>query len=287
MPPRWLSVAIVAFWLATTGWLFYQDVWLWLPSGQPPPYTIALEDEVQQSPVPWTAFYKESPFLHVETAVKFNKEDDTFDLIAKVRPLRDSHGADPSGGVLAITSMKSVYRVTRQGGLRAVSIDFASEAHLGVAVPGQGSLTGQVRDGRFFSHLHASIDATSLFSGQTIDRDLDPVAVSAHGSVLSPLHPVNRIAGLRPGQTWRMPLVDPVADAFASLIPDGTGEILLTAAVRPQPETLTWNGKPVACLVIDYKGGGFTAVTWVQVGSGLVLRQESEHHGEKIALQRD
>ena len=171
--------------------------------------------------------------------------------------------------------MSSVYTVTRQGDLRAVAVRFSGDAHVGplLTLPGEGTLTGAVRDGRFFSHLGAS---TPLFGGKNIDTDLKPVAVSSHGSVLSPLHPVNRITGLRPGQTWRMPLVDPVKDAFAALVRDalpaglsGLGddsrEIILTASVRPQTETLTWNGKPAECLVIDYRGDD---VTRLHLGPG-------------------
>ncbi len=47
MPPRWLAVPIVIFWVGTTGWLLYQDVWPSLLPDQAPPYTIDLEDEVR------------------------------------------------------------------------------------------------------------------------------------------------------------------------------------------------------------------------------------------------
>ncbi len=204
MPPRCLSIAIVAFWLCTTGWLLYRNVWPWLLPGQAPPYTINLEDEVQtqQVHVRWTVFYNDHPFLRAETWVKFNKQDDTFELHAQVRqpsvPLAGAHG-DPFGGLIAIHDMSSVYTVTRQGDLRAVAVQFSGDAHVGplLTLPGEGTLTGAVRDGRFYSHLSAS---TPLFGGKTIDTDLKPVAVSAHGSVLSPLHPVNRITGLRPAR---------------------------------------------------------------------------------------
>ena len=305
MPPRWLSLAIVAFWLCTTGWLFYQDVWPWLLPGQPPPYTINLEDEVQthQAPIHWTVSYNDHPFLRAETWVERDPNDDTFGLHAKVWqpaiPLDRTPGGDPFGGLIVVREMTSVYRVTRQGDLRAVSIDFAGEAHasLFLTVSGKGTLAGDVRDGRFFSHLHASTGPTLLFDGKTIDTDLQPVAVSAHGSVLSPLHPVNRISGLRPGQTWRMPLVDPVEDAFVALLPDearsllgmekANREVVLIASVRPQTETLTWNGKPAECLVIDCRGDDVAATTWVQVGTDKVLRQDSERHGVRAALVRE
>ncbi len=94
-----------------------------------------------------------------------------------------------------------------------------------------------------------------------------------------------------------MPLVDPVKDAFAALVRDsfpglpGLGEenseIVVTATVRPRPETLIWNGKPVKCLVIDYQGDDVSAATWVQADDGEVLRQESQRGAERVALQRE
>ncbi len=155
MPPRWLSILIVAFWLCTAGWLFYQDVWLSLLPGQPPPYTINLEDEVeiQQARIQWIVFYNDHAFLRAETWVKFNKEDDTFSLNARVWqptiPLDPSPGADPFGGLITIKNMNSAYRVTRQGDLRAVFMDFAGAAHIGplLSVRGDGALSGEVRGG--------------------------------------------------------------------------------------------------------------------------------------------
>ena len=123
--------------------------------------------------------------------------------------------ADPFGGIIQITEVRSEYRVARNGDLRAVSFQFNGAANFhGLAIPGKGSLTGTVHDRALYAHLHAE---SSLLAGKPIEADLDPVPVSRHGSVLSPLHPVNRIEGLRPGQTWQLPLVDPLKTAFGAL----------------------------------------------------------------------
>lgn len=301
MPSRWLSAAIVAFWLSTTGWLLYQEIWPLLQADQSPPFTIALEDEVhtQQTHIRWDVLYNDRLYMHAETWVAYNPADDTFSLNAQVRPRQDLRTADdasgdPFGGLVQIRRLLSVYRVARNGDLRAVSFDFAAEANFhGLALPFEGSFTGQVRDGALRSHLRAE---SVLFAGKDLDTDLEPVAVSSHGSVLSPLHPLNRIKGLRPGRTWRLPLVDPLSKAFAALqqkyLPgltpdDGDREIVLTAQVLPRTQTLTWNNSPAECFIIDYQGDDVTAQTWVQVGTNFVLRQESEHHGERLVLQRE
>jgi hypothetical protein len=290
MPPRWLSLAIVAFWLATTGFLLYRDVWPLLLPGQAPPYTIDLEDEVQtqQAHIHWNVSYNDHDYLRAETWVEPNP-DDTFTLKARLKPQvvvapKDHEGgAEPFGGLVKIQKSTSSYRVTRSGDLRAVSVDFAVEANAaGLTLAGDGELSGEVRDGKFYSRLRVH------HPGGTFEKDLEPVAVSRHGSVLSPLHPLNRIDGLRPGQTWRLPLVDPIKDALLALATGQAGEEKsVEARVLPETQTLTWNNHPVACLVIEYQGEDVTARTWVRADNGLVLRQEAKRDGERWVLQRE
>jgi hypothetical protein len=157
------------------------------------------------------------------------------------------------------------------------------------------SLTGEVRQGRFFPHLRAEIPEELAR-----EADLPPVEVSHHGSVLLPLHPVNRIQGLRPGQTWRMPLVDPLADSLAVMRPGlGSGPRFLAARVLPelqmlpqQPRQQGRNGIPkrhtsASCLVIEYQDEEMSARTWVEEDTGRVLLQEASSGGERWRMFRD
>ncbi len=300
MPPRWLSVLIIAFWLGTTGWLLYQEVWpLFLP-GQAPPYTIDLEDEVQtqQVHIHWTVSYNDRPYLRAETWVRPEAEYDTFSLVAEITPRPDAKvgeaDADPFGGIIQITDVRSEYRVTRNGDLRAVFFKFDGAARFhGIFIPGNGSLIGTVRDRVLYTHLHAD---SPIATAEPIDADLDAVPLSGHGSVLSPLHPVNRIAGLQPGQTWRLPLVDPLKTAFGALLKKYVGDlapgasdrdVIVTARVLPQKQILTWNNQAVECLVIEYEADDVSAKTWVEANSGRVLCQESERGGEHLVLLRE
>ncbi len=293
MPPRWLSVPIVVFWLGTTGWLFYQDVWPLLLPGQAPPFTIDLEDEVQtrQAHIHWSVLYNDRPYLRAETWVEPDPADDTFALKATLRPLapapkgRDAD-AEPFGGLVRLLRSTSTYRIARNGDLRSLSVEFSVEARAGgLVAAGDGVLDGKVKNGKFLSRLRLS---SPVLPGGAVEKELDPVPVSAHGSVLSPLHPVNRIAGLRPGQTWRLPLVDPIKDALTAVMTGQPGEeIVVTARVLPQTQTLTWSNQPVECLVVEYQGDDVSARTWVQVGTDLVLRQDSERDGERLALVRE
>lgn len=295
MPPRWLSILIVASWLGTTGWLGYQHLAPLFVADQAPPYTIDLEDEVrQQGHIRWTVFYNDNPCLRAETWVEPDPAGDMFELHSELHPYvgvspKAEGAASPFGGLVEIRKASSVYRVTRQGDLRAVRLDLS--AVMGGAVPADGSLAGEVRNGRFTGRVAAS---SPVFPGADFKSDLDPVAVPAHGSILSPMHPVNRITGLRPGQTWRLPLVDPVPTVIAALArkysaglaPDAGGEAMVTAHVRPHTEPLP-DADAAPCWVVDYQGGDVTAATWVRASDGLVLRQEATRGGDRWVLQRE
>jgi hypothetical protein len=302
MPPRWLTVAIVGFWLCTSGWLVYQEAApLFLPAA-PPPYVIDLEDEVQtqQAHVRWTVTYNDRECFRAETWVEPDPaDDDVFAVCARVRPPAVSASGDDAsprlfGGLVTVGPSSSAYRVSRAGDLRSIQVEFAFSL---VTAPVTGKLTGEVRGGRLYAHLHA----TTPLPGVEIDEGLKPVPVPGHGSVLSPLYPANRLAGLRPGQSWRQPVVDPLMEAFKALVKKkseelglaalpldlGDDETEVVAAVLPEPQALTRNGRPVACLVVEYRGKRLTARTWVQADNGLVLRQEAERDGERLAMRRD
>jgi hypothetical protein len=296
MPPRWLGALIIAGWLAVSGWLFYRDVWPSLAPGATPPFTIDLEDglQTQAAHFGWNVTYNGRDCFRAETWVEPDPDGETFALSAKLKPsigaLKDA-GGPPLGGLVGLRSSSSVYRVTRKGELRSVDVDFALDARLpGLTIPCEGKLTGEAKSGLFHSHLRVS------YPGGEVDEDLDPVPLSGEGSVLSPMHPVKRISGLRPGQAWRMPLVDPLKSAFMALVRKrlpGLADDLLDdettvfARVLPERRTLVWNARPVECLVIEYTGKGVSAHTWVEAESGLVLRQEADRDDEHWAMQRE
>src|SRR6516225_2533318 len=60
MPPRWLCLGILAFWVATSGYLFWLELWPTIQPNEPPPFVIDLVDEAQQNiptPIRWN-FYE-------------------------------------------------------------------------------------------------------------------------------------------------------------------------------------------------------------------------------------
>jgi hypothetical protein len=306
VPPRFLTLTIVAFWLATTGWLFYRDLWPQLRPGEPPPYAIDLADEVQDpNPIRWTVKRSGTMIGQARTKVKYRADDDTFELHGelsssdKKKPYIELFGG-PVG--VKLQKLSVMYRVTRTGMLREIVTDAA--AHLegphGLEFQLGAHMEGEVADRRFLPR------GSFTWPGGRTEMPMEPVEVSATGTVLNSLHPANRINGLRPGQHWRVPVVDPLADAVGAAVAakmkfNVSGLLseprVLDAEVLPAVQILHWNRQDVPCLVIVYRGNRkLSARTWVRQSDGLVLRQEAQQgqglvqeaqQGDPLVLQRD
>src|SRR5215510_6456088 len=94
MPPRLLSLTIVAGWLGMGAWLFVRDLWPSLRPGEPPPYTFMASDEAprQGPPVRWNVF-KDGMHVYdiVDARTTYQEKaedgapDDTFEMAAILR----------------------------------------------------------------------------------------------------------------------------------------------------------------------------------------------------------
>jgi len=291
--PRWpVRLAIVAFWLAVTGWLIARDVWPALRTGEAPPFTIDLADEAQIHAIRtrWVILRgegaTEKKIGRARTWVKYLAADDTFEMNEELEELTLSKGLV----TVKVPRMLSTYRVTPEGDLRAMSVQLLAAVRV---FPGlmtldlAASVSGEVRDGQYWPTCRIESAAWGK-----LNPEMQPVPVARHGAVLNPLHPVNRIAGLRPGQRWRMPIVDPLSDALSAkaneFLPAAPpGPRSLDAEVLPEEHILVWEGKEIPCLVIQYRGDDVTARTWVRRRDGLVVRQEAVQLGERVVLQRE
>jgi hypothetical protein len=275
MPARHHILTILAFWLLTSAWLLHRDIWPRLQTKAPPP-AIDLADEAQGRPVRWTVFQGQRRAGYAQTGVRYHEEDDTFTIwgILKLWTRKDLRGQ-------ADRAVESHYRVTRDGEVRALSAD-VSVALLGLEA--KGRIEGSVEQGRFVPHVEVSGPMG------TLSRDLNPVTVPRRGSILNPLLPVNRLWGLKPGQRWRVPILDPLAEALLASVKGETAQTrFIEAEVRSKTEELKWDPShpPMECLIIDYSGDDISGQTWVRRSDGLVLVQEMSHAGEVLALRRD
>lgn len=274
MPPRPLIFVIVVFWLAAAGWLFQRDLWPRLQPGEPPPYAIDLADEASEQKIYWNILKDGEDKGYAQTWVSFQPEDDTFELAGLFKLFSRGRVKQLEADLV----VESSYRVTREGELRQLTINFSLPE-----IMVKGRIDGWVKDRQFTPHLFFN---APIFP-KPIDRDLQAVPVSHRGNVLNPLQPLHRIAGLRPGQRWRQPLADPLEYIPNTLQGKAVEIKFLDAEVLPQLQTIT-RGKHAAevCLVIEYQGDDIQTRIWVHENDGLVLRQETTRRGESLTYER-
>ena len=287
MPPRLLAVLIVGFWLTTTGWLVWRDMYPRFRTGEPPRPGIDLVDEASQKYVHWHVLRNDKVIARAaKTWTVYDADDDTWSLHSEAKELELAFS---SLGTVRVPYLSSVYRIGRDGELRGMRSEIRAvinSALLKVDVPLAAELTGTVRDGRFLAEGWYEVNGTKEV------LKLEPVQMSARAAVLNPLHPVNRLINVRPGQRWRMPVLDPLADAVRRSVPglSSLGEVrprILDAEVLVDPRTLEWNEGEAMCLVIEYRDNGeLVATTWVHMSDGRVLRQEAMQGGEQLVLRR-
>jgi hypothetical protein len=279
MPARHTIVAILLFWLSTVGWLIHRDIWPWLRRGEPPPYSIDLADEARKSGVKirWVIRRpgRQDVIGRAYTWTRYKGERaDTFDLNIEVKDL--NFGMVP----VAVKKITGYYRVTREGQLREINtVVVVTIALVGTIT---GTLTGEVHEQVLSPHCVVEFE----HQPPTI-LDLAPVTLSAQSSVLNPLHPVNRVTGLRRGQHWRLPLMDPLSVSMAATIGSTPTVSYLDAEVLMETDTIRWNGQDWRCLVVQYTGNNRSAHTWVRESDGVVLRQDAMVEGDKLILERE
>jgi hypothetical protein len=306
MPSRPVSLAIIAFWLVTTGWLVGLELVQVERAAETPPYSIDLADEAIRvvASERWACTLNGRKIGNVQTAITYHNEDDTFELAATSKTLDLLDLELPIFGHVKIEAKGPDERtngfedrigVTRDGILRWAR----TSAHLTASVRDQSvsghfELSAQVRGGR----LERSVKFTAKDMG-TYELKLDPVE-PPQGRVLNPMHPVPRIIGLRLGQSWRQPVADPRSDilraALAQLAESFGGKAprlpepprSVAARVLPELRTLWFNNFDTPCFVIEFTAGDdYLARTWVRAVDGAVLRQEADVHGDALVLQRE
>jgi hypothetical protein len=325
MPARHYIVAIVAFWLACTAWLFQRDIWPLFRPGEPPGFTIELADEASELRVRWTLYKGDEIRGSAISAVVYREKEDQFDFVCTYKERLDPTcfgDKTIAGSTAPEERADSVYTVSRTGELVSISKNFTGDLtpmlealHLG-EVPGlkelltllkdyrlKAHLGGPVRDG----HLHPrrefrftrdpekrsagapvieeGLRQLNQFMDQVLPTQLSAVPMSPRGLVFDPMHPLNRITGLRAGQHWRMPYL-------YSLLEERDPTVrFLFAEVLTEPEYLPrGRASPDECLAIRYAGStgdDIGARVWVRKNDGIVLQQEFTTRGHTFLLKRD
>ncbi len=299
MPNRWICAVIIFMWISTTGWLFWTEVLPDLIPGEPPPFSIDMLDESStgRSDVLWmvrqdgtethlastrieffNANWADRQFS-IWNSLKHYPTNDTFQISIRFIPLDRNAMAGP-----VIYGFRSAYIVTLRGDLRATQTEVTLTKPLKIGI----LFSGEVVEGQFLASYQIS-GLGGLLPG--LERGTFQPIPARSGSVLDPMHPVNRIRGLRLGQEWRMTLIDPVNDLLSGSTFNVSGlqqpERSLHARVLPALQFLNWRHRDRTCFVVEYEGKNVHAKTWVEKTTGLVLQQEASGTGPKIVLTRE
>jgi len=278
MPPRSIVIAILLFWLGANGWLFYREAWPRWRSGEPPPYTIDLTEELSRASVNWKILKKDKEIGYAVSRVE-RQPDRTYKLHIQF------HFNEFRVVILTVRKLGGVYHVTEDGELLGVS------AHAVVAMKDKlGStemdfeMKGRVEQGALVAELY--------FNHEKLDLGELKVPIARQGGALNPLHPLNRLPGLSEGRRWHITLFDPLS-ALSRALPEfqqaveGMGVRELVAEVTL--DTLAWDGNDIECFKIEYRTPGdddLVASTWVRRRDGLVLQQHSSHGLSELTLRR-
>ncbi len=293
MPSRWACLTIILCWLGFNGYLLYHDLLPRLLPGQPPPYTIDLVEEAQtrRPATDWTVLHEGEPAFRARTSVTQPEgEHDVFELNAEFMPLHDAtplKDAPPVPiGQILVKRMSSRYRVNSAGDLLglAATIEGSPEAPLlQLVVPKfTARIAGTVSGGELALRLRLELP------GRELEFDLPAVRTPPGGSVLLPLHPVNRLRGLRPGQSWTLNVLNPLEAVRAALQRSSAEPRPLRARVVEAPRPFTWGKRrEVECLLVEHEGDGLRITTWVGRERGQVVAQEVVIDNERWALYRE
>ncbi len=288
MPPRFAVAGIVAFWLATTAFVAYRDVWPRLFASGPPPVIIELADEARQNvPAKWAMSRNGQKVGRLTTQMKYLDTEDTFTFTYRYTGLK----FEQSGVTLEVPEATSEVRMTRAGDLKEQTMKL--EVQLGATKDARAviDMRGTVTNGR----LTGRVDIKSPILN--LSGDLDQVEVKT-GMPLNPLQPVNRLGNVRGGQEWVVHESNPMQAAVGSLLrkklaefglrlPEEKAKDVLVARVDREPQTLSTKGGDVSCWVIEYRRDEPVARTWVRVSDGKVMRQEAFEKGESLVFERE
>src|SRR5262245_23106155 len=197
MPPRFVIALIVIFWLGVTGWAAWRTMEPYLRTNDPPPFVIDLADESGQRTHFWS-IRQNNKIIGVAES-KVSGENGLFVIGCSYR-------INLGNGPLAHKAeVVNRYHVRPDKKLQRLS----AEVKLGPLESSEpiikGLIEGPIQDG--FYKPTGEIE----LAGRLQKVSFDPLDLSGHSTVVNPLHPVNRIDGLRPGRTWQVPLFDPLA----------------------------------------------------------------------------
>jgi hypothetical protein len=275
MPPRWVTGAVIVFWLATTGWMVYRERQRAHHAGEPPPFFIDLTDEVGANVVSWNLFVpqdKKDEKVGLGTSRVHRRADRTFELHS------DFSFTNATIMKVVFKKVTSMYRVTADGELKGLALSVHLDKVLGLAGNIEVHIFGDLEQGLFSPTVEATMEGVKI----KWPGELPKIKLGEHGSLVNPMHLVSKMKGLSEGQQWTVPGLE--LDQVLKLQMD-----IPTWHAEVTKATLLWRDQQESCFRIDYRvpDGKVAASTWVREHDGLVLRKEAEYQGKRFVLERD
>ncbi len=284
MPSRWMCLVIVAFWLATSGWFLYREVWLKAQTSQLPLFAIDLTDEAGGVPALWNVYHKGRRVGSGSSSVK-KLDDRGYELTCEYLFATAFRNPDDDAGQIEFTKAdlwkfldpqraRSQYRISEDGTLRSMS------AELTIKPLGQRTnvkINGDVKEG------YLQLVTRTRMNEKELDAlKLPPVEVRHR--VLNPMHLLSRLPGLRVGQYGKIPLINPLNLGVPGAKDLGV-PMLYAEVVEGE---LFWNGSHTPCYKIEYRQPGerVIASTWVRKSDDMVLQQEARHQNMDLVFRR-
>jgi hypothetical protein len=288
MPPRSVTLAIVAFWLGVTGLFFAQDVWPRLSPDEPLMFPVNIVDEAgpQKEATSWDVAKNGSATYRADVAWNYHAEDDSFESQCSLE-WRLFEGEKPEAprqqGPVWLPQvhwlkMDSTYRLGRNGEMRSVDVWTSyflvagQDEMRGIEVTAE--LNGEPRSRRFAPHLELSFPA--LKEGERW-----------RATVIDPLGLLGLVAPLDAAQGGALREAGVAADAGADH---------LDAQVQPGLVRIIWENREVPCHIVRCTGTGAVASLslWVcendidarKLKRGDVMRQEVSLWGDSWTFQR-
>ena len=282
MQQRGLNTIVVGFWLTTMTWLVVTKVLPPLERGEPPNYqTLYGGLDPAAPPVCWDVTWNDQPIgwavcravrpaagmLEILSRVHFARLPLQDMAPVWMRSILQSAGNSLSRLEMDAFSQLEIDPLNRLTGFRS-SIRLA---HVPEAIVVHGTVEG--------TRLKLRVDAGDV-SYCPPDISLPPDALL--GDQLSPQ---SRMPGLHVGQSWTVPVYNP-------LQPDSPMEVL--QAIVEGHEPIAWDGRGVDTLVVVYRSDPGSALgtarlphskLWVDQ-TGTVLRQETWLFGSRLAFVR-
>jgi hypothetical protein len=308
MPPRYLSWAIIIFWLATASWFFYRDLWPRIHPEDRPPFSIDLAEEARTPSIVagwnirhngenigrattlWDVFFNGQSAGEAYTLVRPHDDDgEEYELYTNMRLRRMFFAVN--NGEVHIRRMEEKYIVGADGVMRSVDATFFIEYVDGGNVVASGA-----------AHFSAKIENNQLIPEVHLDTPVgkfapkaEPIELTSHLKTLDSMRLWNRLNGLQENQTWRLASFGTFGEAMPTAAKNfmpGLGSAIkiryVEAGVLGATDERRWDNRDVPCLVIQYRDQDEKELgkTYVRKSDGLVLRQEATYGDNTLTMER-